>query len=179
MRFLSFASMLNALFPIGQYLLHIPSRLLQRLNVRFDIPEFFLSKLVNATAWNSPTIANFQHLGQFSQREPNSKRPLHHHYSFRRALGVNAITRRCPPCSGQNSDLFIMPNRIWAHAGCLGESTGTERFRTVAIHHKEYQPLNAFQSQAVFFRTLEAIWIAIMAIVPTTKLIALIAAFGR
>ena len=176
MRFLSFTSTLNALFPIGQYLLHIPSRLLQRLNVCFDILKFFLSKLVNATAGNAPTITSFQHLGQFSQRESDAKCPLHNQHSFRSALRVNAITRRCSPGLGQNSDLFIMSNCVWTHAGCLGESAGTERLGTFAFHHKDYQPWNAFQSQAVF-STSRSNPDCYHALVPTTKLIALIAVF--
>ena len=122
----------------------------QCLNVCLYTLELILSKLVYATAWSSPGIASFQNLSQFSQSEPDTERPLHDKNSLQRARRTDSVTRLCSRGSWQNTDPFIMSNRVWTHARRLGQGARTKSFGTVTLHHKKYQPSNVFQSQAVF-----------------------------
>jgi hypothetical protein len=74
---------------------------------------------------------------------------LHHKHSFQRARGIDAITRVRSRGSWENADPFIVSNRVWTHPRRLGQGPGTKSCGTVALHHKKYQPRNAFQSQGV------------------------------
>jgi hypothetical protein len=149
-RFLSRSRILNALFPITQNFLHVSSSALQCLNVCFDTLELILGKLVHATAWSSPGIASFQDLSQFCQSESDPERPLHDKNSLQRGRGIDSVTSLCARDSWQNTDPFIMSNRVWTHARRLGQGSGTKSFGSATLHHTQYQPLNAFQSQVVF-----------------------------
>ena len=150
MRFLPWTRTLSALLPIGQYLFHISFCALQRFKVFFDTLQLFLGKLVNAAAGSAASVTSFQDFSQLCQSESDPKRPLHHKHSLQRARGIDAITRVCSRGSWENADLFIVSNRVWTHPRRLGQSTRTKSFGTAVLHHKKYQPRNAFQSQGVF-----------------------------
>ena len=152
-RFLPRSRPLNSLFPLCQDLFHISFRALQRLNICFDTLELFLRKLVNPEAGSASCITSFQDLGQLCQSEPDPKRPLYYQHSLHGARRVDAVTRVCSRSSWENANLFIMSNRIWTQTSHFGERPGTKSFGTATLHHRQYQPLNTFQSQAVSFRS--------------------------
>jgi hypothetical protein len=152
-RFLSRTRTLNAPFPIAQNFLHVSPSALQCLNICLDTLEFVLGKLVHATAWSTPSITSFQNFSQLSQSESDPERPLHDKNSLQCARRIDSVTRLCSRGSWQNTDPFIMSNRVWTHARRLGQVPGTKRFLNRYFAPQQYQPLNAFQSQAVSFRS--------------------------
>jgi hypothetical protein len=150
MRFLSGARPLNPLFPVAQNFLHVSSSAFQCLNVCLDTLELVLGKLEHSTAGSSAGITSFQNFSQLCQGESDPKRPLHDKHSLDRTRGINAVICLCSRGSRKNPDLFIVSNCVWTHPRRLGQRPGTKSFGTAALHHTQYQPLNAFQSQGVF-----------------------------
>src|SRR5258708_18436513 len=148
-RFLPRSRSLNPLFPIGQNLLHISFRTLQRLQVCFDSLELFLRKLVNAAAGSASSVTSLQDFSQLCQSESDPKRPLHHKHSLHGARRIDAVTGVRSRGSWENADPFIVSNRVWTQPRRLGQGPGTKSCGTAILHHKKYQPRNAFQSQGV------------------------------
>jgi hypothetical protein len=153
-RFLTRSRFLNSLFPVAQNFLHVSSGALQCLNVCFDTLELVLGKLVHAPAWSTPGITSFQNFTQFSQSESDPKRPLHYEHSLHSNRGIEAVTRFCSRGLRKNTDPFIVSNRVWTHSRRLRQGARPKSSGTAALHHKEYQPWNAFQSQGIFMGSL-------------------------
>jgi len=147
-RFCSGARSLYSILPVGQDLLEIPFRALQRLDVPFDSLEFVFCKFVDPLAWSTPSITGFQDLGEFCQSETDPKGSLHDKHSLDRAFGIQTVTRFSPRSSRKHSDLFVVPDRIWAYTSRFRESSGMESFFDCRPHEK-YQPSNGFKSQAL------------------------------
>jgi hypothetical protein len=152
MRFLPYSRSPNTLLPVGQDLFHISLRTLQRFKVRFDALKLLLRKLVNPVAGSASGITSFQDLSQLCQSESDPKGPLHHKHSLHGAGGIDAVTGVRSRRSWENADPFIVSNRVWTQPSRLGQGPGTKSFRTAALHHKKYQPRNAFQSQGICLR---------------------------
>jgi hypothetical protein len=141
---------LNAIFPIGQCLFHISLRTLQGFNVLFDSFELFLGKLVHAAARSASGIASFQDFSQLCKGESDPKRPLHNQHSLHRVRGVESVTRLSSRRPWKDADPFVVPNRVWTHSRRLRQGARPKSFGTAVLHHEQYQPLNAFQSQGIF-----------------------------
>lgn len=115
-----------------------------------DALELTLGKVVNATAGHAASITGFQDFTQFCQCESDSKRPLHYQHSLQSARRIDSVTGLCSLRRLENTNPFIVSNRIWAQPCRLGQSAGAKSFGTAVLHHEKYQPWNAFQSQGLF-----------------------------
>lgn len=147
-RLCSGARSLHPILPVRQDLLEIPFRALQRLDVLSSSLELVLCKFVDPLAWSTPSVTGFQDLCQFCQRETDPKGSLHDKHSLDRVFGIQTVTRFSPRSSRKHSDLFVVPDRVWAYTSRFRESPGMESFLDSRPHEK-YQPSNAFQSQGI------------------------------
>jgi hypothetical protein len=146
MSLLPLARSSNPTLPIRQHFLQRPLGPLQGCNVRFDPNELLLCEFKDSLARSTTSVTSFQDLGEFRQREADTKCPLNDMDPLDSTPGINPITGSASHSLRQNTDFLVMPNRIRTYSGRFRQFAGVKG-RTASLHHHEYQPLNAFQCQ--------------------------------
>jgi hypothetical protein len=150
MSFLSFTRSLNSTLPIRQHPLQRPFGMLQGRNVLSNPNELLLCQFKDPLTRSTTSVASFQNLREFGQRESDVKCPLNDVNSFDGTSGINPVARSTPHCLRQHADFFIMPNRVRTDSRRFRQFARVKR-RIASLHHDEYQPLNAFQCQELLF----------------------------
>lgn len=135
-------------FPICQHLLQVAFRLPQSRDVRSNSEEFLLCEFKDPLARSITSVTSFQDFGQFRQCKPDAKCPLNDANPIDCTLGIDSIPGLIPHSFRQDADLLVMPNGVWTHARRFRQFAGVKS-PTRALHHDEYQPLNAFQCQGL------------------------------
>jgi hypothetical protein len=104
-------------------------------------------------AWSTASIPRLENVSEFRECEADAECALHNANSLECSFCINPIARGRAPRFWQDANSFVVANRIRTDA-CHSRQFTSMKDSIGGLHHEQYQPLNAFQCQAVSWRSM-------------------------